>query len=223
MIDVAKEGAEVDRMASKSKIRASPKVFLVLLVVGMVPLTYARAQQERLNRALLAATEANDLPAVHRLLHDGANPNYYYDTSESASEYLSRLLAGKRAARPVIMPSAYHGRVAIVTTLLDSGADVNSIESDGSTPLMWAAQQGHTDLVKVLLARGAKVRTRDRDGRTALMRAIWSGNPATVEALLRCRADVDATNMRGQTALKMAAQQRNAVLIRLLKEAGAKE
>ena len=33
--------------------------------------------------------------------------------------------------------------------------DVDSVDGEGWTPLMWAARNGHTDIVKVLLAHGA--------------------------------------------------------------------
>src|SRR5687767_15717179 len=53
------------------------------------------------------------------------------------------------------------GDVAVVTSLLDQGADVNAKFRYGTTALFKAAERGHTAVVKVLLARGADPSVKD--------------------------------------------------------------
>lgn len=48
------------------------------------------------------------------------------------------------------MLAASHGKLDIVNLLLESGADVNIQDDDGSTALMCAAEHGYLDIVNVL-------------------------------------------------------------------------
>jgi ankyrin repeat protein len=60
------------------------------------------------------------------------------------------------------------GKGASIEELLKQGADVNSANPAGYTPLMYAANLGLVDNVKVLLANGADPTLKTRRGSTAL-------------------------------------------------------
>lgn len=55
----------------------------------------------------------------------------------------------------------------LVALLLKAGADPNSGDRAGRSPLMFAAAQGRVELVEVLLAGGADVEAKAANGRTA--------------------------------------------------------
>lgn len=76
---------------------------------------------------------------------------------------------------------------ALVTLLLDHGADVNDATTAGSTPLHKAAVLGNTALVRLLLARGANVNARNSGGQTPLTHALFKGHEE-VAMLLRQHA-----------------------------------
>jgi len=63
------------------------------------------------------------------------------------------------------------GSLEIVTTLIESGADVNSKMRHGETALMMAARKGRTEIVKTLLDNGADPNVKNMNGETALMYA----------------------------------------------------
>ena len=51
---------------------------------------------------------------------------------------------------------AAKGDIAVAAVVLESGADIDAVETEwSSTPLGWAAREGQTDTVKWLLERGA--------------------------------------------------------------------
>jgi hypothetical protein len=77
------------------------------------------------------------------------------------------------------------GDLALVTSLLDQGADVNAKFRYGATALFKAAERGHTEIVKLLLARGADVTVKDTFyGATAMTWALDNDHVETVRALL---------------------------------------
>eukprot|EP01038_Epipyxis_sp_PR26KG_P009672 gene9672-13022_t len=51
--------------------------------------------------------------------------------------------------------ASYQGHLAIVSILIDNGADVNNLNDFGFTPLIYAAQQGHIDICEYLLEHRA--------------------------------------------------------------------
>ncbi len=71
-----------------------------------------------------------------------------------------------------LLAAAAKGDVRRIEALLRQGADVESVDKNGRTPLMLAAQRGHIDAVKALLAAGAKPAARDRGGLNAYAIAL---------------------------------------------------
>ena len=55
-----------------------------------------------------------------------------------------------------------------MNTLLDNYADVNAIDNEGKTALIWATEEGHIPTVQALLDRKANVKAKALDGTTAL-------------------------------------------------------
>ncbi|KAH0528268.1 hypothetical protein TsFJ059_003153 [Trichoderma semiorbis] len=68
-------------------------------------------------------------------------------------------------------------------TLLDAR------DSDGRTPLSYAAENGLDDVAQFLLAKGAEAESGGNDGQTPLHRAALSGNPGVVRLLLAAGID----------------------------------
>jgi ankyrin repeat protein len=78
--------------------------------------------------------------------------------------------------------AAERGHVDTVKLLLERGAEVDSKDNDGRTPLSWAARRPEA-VVKLLLERGAELDSKDNYGRTPLS---WVGKrrPEAVVKLL---------------------------------------
>jgi hypothetical protein len=156
------------------------------------------------------AVQKNNARAVKALLAEGADPN------------------AMNIERPVLVEAAKLGYHDIVRTLLDKGARPNARSEDGSTALLGAAAAGHVETVKALLAGGADVnapRERGLDkGTTPLIAAAFEGKAEVVKVLLEKGADVNANSeVAGLTALYFAREGKHQEVVRLLKEAGAKD
>ncbi len=73
--------------------------------------------------------------------------------------------------------AAVIGRIDLLKSWIDEGADPNTTDEDGSTPLMLAAANGHADTVAFLLENGADPSLKDTDGWTAAKLASNAGFP----------------------------------------------
>ena len=103
-----------------------------------------------------------------------------------------------------------------VQSLLKQGANVNTADPDGTTPLQWAVRSDNIDTVEMLLRAGANPRAANRYGITPLSLAAGNGNPAILERLLKAGADPATPAPGGQTILMIAARTGNAECVKLL-------
>jgi ankyrin repeat protein len=113
------------------------------------------------------------------------------------------------------------GRSADARALVEAGADVNSAQADGTTPLHWAVYRLDTALVDLLLERGAQPDVTNAYGSSPLSEAINAANTGLVLRLLEAGADVESPNLDGQTALMLAARVGSLWIARALIDNGA--
>jgi hypothetical protein len=135
------------------------------------------AQSERGWTPLTLAVMRRHTATARRLLAAGADVNLKSGAGDppiiiaSQFELVQIALAGSRLqiastspgepTQATVAPAASAAQTirnrepALVEVLLDAGADPNSRDRDGLTPLMWAAAQGRLELVQLLLSRGA--------------------------------------------------------------------
>lgn len=72
-------------------------------------------------------------------------------------------MAARRNLLAVLSRPPRHGELAVIRRLLAQGANVNTRDQDGWTPLHWAADSGRTESVRLLLAKGANANAKAYD------------------------------------------------------------
>ena len=121
--------------------------------------------------------------------------------------------------------AAHWDDVATVELLLHAGAEVDTANDYGVTPLAVACRNGSTasaKIVETLLQAGANPDAELPSGETVLMTASFAGRVDAVQSLLARGADVNATEtIKGQTALMWAVSEGHREVARALLDHGA--
>jgi len=111
--------------------------------------------------------------------------------------------------RPDWRQAAEIGDAARLVELLETGAEVDTLDRYGQTALMLAARNGHGDAVRVLLDAGAELDHTAKHNLSALMLAVLNDRLEVVEQLVEAGADLEiegagAPGFAGKTALEIA-------------------
>jgi ankyrin repeat protein len=165
--------------------------------------TSSNAKEDLRAQALFSLIRSNDAGAIREMLRD---------------ESLVRV-SDQHGASP-LMHAALYANVKIVRLLLDRGAEPNSADEDGMTPLMYAVG-GDVAKVQLLLDRGADANDQSKLGRSPLLMAsAYAGNRDVVQSLLDAGADIHFADKRGWTSVVLAARTGDRELVQTLLEAG---
>ena len=175
-----------------------------------------------------AIVTSNDATTVQHALQNGANVNChsreFFATPlmlacRHGYDSIVRILleagadarSNNRAGWSVIHHAISRGHMSIVEMLLNHGNGLlESLDSDGCTPLLFAIHSEQFEIVHFLLDRGANALATTEDGSTALMRACQRGaDLRLVRRLLSAGVPVDARDKYLCTALHYAANRGN--------------
>ena len=105
--------------------------------------------------------------------------------------------------------------------LMEAGADVNIVDSEGFSAFIWASEHGYNECVDFLIKQGADVNRPVRLGMTALIRAAENGCIDCVNTLIEAGADVNMADSLSRTPLIAAGISESVRCIKNILRAGA--
>ena len=118
--------------------------------------------------------------------------------------------------------SAFDGNIKGVKDAIEAGADVNGIDEEGRTALMFSSFNGFSEIVLLLLDEGASIDRRDPMGRTSLLYAATGPFPETVRILLDKGAEPNVVDSDEHfSPLMHAAAEGNLDVVKILLKAGS--
>lgn len=96
---------------------------------------------------------------------------------------------------------ARKGYIEIAYVLLRAGANVNQLNSYGTTALMATARHGHSELLQLLILLKADVNAKSRGGDNALMSAKRHNQQECADILIKEQAYLTHRNLENETIL----------------------
>ncbi len=127
-------------------------------------------------------------------------------TNEATAEQRNKNLL----AHTELLAAAQAGSVAKVSSAIKQGANVDTADAFGWTPLIWACSSGHIEVAQVLLNAKADVNLAQKDGRTPLMKAAERGHANIARMLVTTSGiDLNQNDSYGRTALSYAKDKRS--------------
>jgi ankyrin repeat protein len=139
---------------------------------------------------------------------------------------IKEVLLGKSAVNKSFLQSSKSGVTSQVKKGIESGANVNAINSSGFTSLHHAVMNGNLQLIQLLISQGADPNVKDNKGNTPLHTLSYTKlNDQVLNAmahlLLTSGARVDKTNKMKQTPLHLAMKAGKINLMKIFTKAGA--
>jgi len=127
--------------------------------------------------------------AVKAFLDAGMSASHAFASTRKRSPLMVLFFGNEACERG--QPITEDG-LTILKALLAGGADVNQVDQDGNTALMFAADKCDRVTMRLLISAGAKVDARDPVNKISVLEgSIGSGNPG-VEELIAAGARLDA-------------------------------
>jgi len=105
-----------------------------------------------------------------------------------------------------MIQAAYDGDEARVEYFLKNGANVNAVDAEGYTAIIYASAYGYHGIMQKLIDKGAKVNEFKNDV-NPVFAATNNDNTKSLEILIKAKADVNSKDSKGYTPLMLAAQE----------------
>jgi ankyrin repeat protein len=141
--------------------------------------------QENVNQVLFNAIEDGNLEQLQKLFNDGAS---IHTSNRNKETLLHRAIINENTQ--------------VAEFLLNHGADIETVDAFGNTPLLTSEDE---DIIRLLVERGAHINAANSDGDTIMHNCSARGaDDDILQFLLHHGASINSTNNKGETPLQLA-------------------
>ena len=190
----------------------------IIKLVNLFPGILSETNQQGISGLLLIAY--HQLPAVLEAVLPLKQPLTLYEAlacgqTKIVQEYMEKDASLLNQPAPDGFPplslACYFGHEDLAIYLIDLGADVNAVATNGTNiqALHAAVARNNVVLCKLLLEKGAAVNATQTQGVTALHSAVRRGNLELVQLLVANQADINAQMDNGDTAIFIAEREKH--------------
>ncbi|WP_143688834.1 ankyrin repeat domain-containing protein [Wolbachia endosymbiont of Laodelphax striatellus] len=158
-----------------------------------------------IDRKLFDAVEQGNLDRVQRCLNEGAD------------------VLARNNHHTLLHAAVSSNKEEIIKLVLNKIKEtqsqyIDAKDTEGDTPLMWAAESGRVNAVEVLLDHGASTEVKNNDGMTALHWAAKENESRVAKLLIDKGADVYAEDKDGKKPIDLARERNHSSVEKLLYE-----
>ncbi|MDE0058152.1 MAG: SUMF1/EgtB/PvdO family nonheme iron enzyme [Defluviicoccus sp.] len=157
---------------------------------------------ERATAAYRAFLRRAGRPDSDRLTSEGLESLRQF--ASAGQTPVKRVAPPARTKRVDLIRVVRAGEIDRTKAMLHAGADPDTRDMNGWTPLMHAADRGHAPLVRTLLDARADPDLRAADGTTALFTAVTRAHEKIAEILVNAGADISIKGPNSKTPLEVA-------------------
>ena len=119
------------------------------------------------------------------------------------------------------LKSSESGNFKVVTAFIVNGADLNTRDERGWTPLMISSFNGNQEIARLLIEHGADINVEDTSGYNPIHWAAFNGYADVVKLLINKHANLNAQSKHGWTPLLQAATRGHLSTCEVLISSGA--
>ncbi|TVL63531.1 ankyrin repeat domain-containing protein [Brachyspira hyodysenteriae] len=146
------------------------------------------------SNALLLASQFHHKEIIKILLEHNANVNFKNHLNKTALEYVAN----------------DDNNFDIALEFINRGADVNAVDNENATPLMYAASYNAEKILNLLIENNADINIQTKLGYTSLILAAMHNHINILKILIKNKADVFARDGYGRRCLYYADENWNA-------------
>lgn len=183
------------------------------------------------------AAARRDHAATRTLLDYGAKPNIvdsekrpplYYAIKNGDMPVVKELLShgAKANLRDAFGGTALHiacknqDDVRLLDAITAKAQEINIIDDDGDTPLMYAARRNHWRSAAYLISKGAALDLVNVCGDSAMAHAIFTHSHDVLRELLKAGASTSVKNNAGETIMDLALASRDPLIMEIFRSNG---
>jgi len=123
--------------------------------------------------------------------------------------------------RTLLHSVAHSDNILLAGKLIDTGLDMNAIDEDGATPVLFAASNGKFEMLKLFEEYGADFLVVENNGNDLMINVVIGGNIELIAYLIEKGISVNNFNDEEWTPLLFACMENHQEIVELLINASA--
>ncbi|MBN1182568.1 MAG: ankyrin repeat domain-containing protein [Bacteroidales bacterium] len=162
------------------------------------------------------------------VLHSG-NTSIPYKIVDNTSESLNALEFAQKNElsdyiallykSPILLKEIQNKNYIAAYKLVESGEDVNIIDGEGKSAIIYAVENENVELTKLIISKGGDVNLTDNSGMTPLLLASSKKSIEIVKVLLEAGANPDVADKNNFTPILAATSMKSKEIVKMLLDA----